>query len=341
MGLGAGLGSRVYKFEASMSDDPHRKEPSFLSDDPKASARDMPMWAGALSFCRRPYARTLEGVDLAVVGVPYDWATTGRPGARFGPRAIREASTNLAWERAWPSPTDPFQQLSVVDWGDIAFDHGKHAEVPEEIEAALKSVMEAGAGVLMLGGDHFCTYPALKATAAKHGAPLSLIQFDAHSDTWPDSNWGEGRRIDHGTMFYHAAKEGLIDPATSIQVGLRTTNDDPMGFHILDGNEVQRMSPEEAAKRILAVVGDRPTYLTFDIDGLDPAFAPGTGTPVCGGMSTWWAKEAIRALKGVNLAGMDVVEVAPAYDVGRITALAGATLALEMICLYAAVRKAD
>ncbi|MEO1291448.1 MAG: agmatinase [Pseudomonadota bacterium] len=314
----------------------HRNEPAFLSDDPRVSTRDMPMWAGALSFCRRPYARDLSGVDLAVVGVAYDWATTGRPGARFGPRAIREASTNLAWERAWPSPFDPFQTLAVVDWGDVAFDHGAHAEVPAVIEQALAAVQAEGPATLMLGGDHFCTYPALKATAAKHGAPLSLIQFDAHSDTWPDSNWGEGRRIDHGTMFWHAVQEGLVDPARSVQIGLRTTNDEPLGFQILDANRVQRLSPEEAAAEIKRIVGDHACYLTFDIDGLDPAYAPGTGTPVCGGMSTWWAKETIRALAGIRLVGMDVVEVAPAYDVGQITALAGATLALEMICLYIA-----
>ena len=323
-----------------MSADPHRKEPAFLSDDPRVDARDIGMWSGVASFCRRPFARSLDGVDLAVVGVPYDWATTGRPGARFGPRAIREASRNLAWERAWPSPFDPFQALAVADWGDVAFDQGQAASVPAEIEAALASIMAAGAGVLMLGGDHFCTYPALKAAAATQGAALSLIQFDAHSDTWPDSHWGGGRRIDHGTMFRHAADEGLIDPAASIQVGLRTTNDASMGFNILDAGDVHRMDPEEIAQAIRDVVGDRPCYLTFDIDALDPAYAPGTGTPVCGGMSSWQAKETLRLLAGVDLVGMDVVEVAPAYDVGEITALAGATLALEMVCLYAVARGA-
>lgn len=319
--------------------DPHRKEPAFLTDDPKTRTRDTPIWSGVSSFCRRPYRRDLDGVDLAVVGVPYDWATSGRPGARFGPRAIRDASRNLAWERAWPSPFDPFQALAVADWGDVDFDPGVAAAVPAKIEAALGAVMDAGAAVLMLGGDHFCTYPALKATAARHNGPLSLIQFDAHSDTWPDSNWGDGaRRIDHGTMFYHAAEEGLIDPSRSIQIGLRTTNDDPRGFTILDANAVHRMDPEEVAQTIREVVGDRPAYMTFDIDGLDPAYAPGTGTPVCGGMSTWFAKECIRLCAGIDLVGMDVVEVAPAYDVGEITALAGATLALEMICAHAVAR---
>ncbi|MCI4661692.1 MAG: agmatinase [Neomegalonema sp.] len=321
----------------SVDENDFRREPAFLG----GSVKELGMWAGALSFCRRPYAQDLSGVDVAVVGVPYDWATTGRPGARLGPRAVREASAHLAWERAWPSPFDPFAELNVVDWGDVFFDQGQHAAVPERIEAAFASIIAQGAAPMMLGGDHFCTYPVLKALAAKHGAPLSLIQFDAHSDTWPDDQWsGSGtRRIDHGTMFWHAAREGLVDPAASVQIGLRTTNDAPMGFNILDGNAVQRLAPEEAAAKVRAIVGDKPCYLTFDIDGLDPAFAPGTGTPVCGGMSPWWAKECIRHLQGIHLIGMDVVEVAPAYDVSQITALAAATLALEMICTHAVARK--
>jgi agmatinase len=189
--------------------------------------------------------------------------------------------------------------------------------------------------MLTLGGDHFISYPLLKAHAKQHGA-LSLIHFDAHSDTWPDE---EGARIDHGTMFYHAAREGLVDPARSVQVGLRTTNDDVMGFQVLDAREVHRQSPEQIAERIRARVGEHPVYLTFDIDCLDPAFAPGTGTPVCGGLSSHQALEILRGLRGINLVGMDVVEVAPPYDSAEVTALAGATLAMEMICLYAARHK--
>ncbi|MGD8642782.1 MAG: agmatinase [Chromatiales bacterium] len=291
------------------------------------------MYAGALSFVRRRYSRDLRGVDLAVWGVPLDTATTNRPGARFGPRAVRAASTNVAWTRQWPWEFDPFDRLAVVDYGDCVFDPGRPASVPAEIEAQAKAILDAGAALLTLGGDHFISYPLLRAHAEKHG-PLSLLHFDAHSDTWAD----EDGRIDHGTMFYHAAREGIVDPARSVQVGLRTTNDDTLGFNILDARWVHSHSPEEVSQEIRRIVGDHKTYLTFDIDCLDPAYAPGTGTPVCGGLTTHTALEIVRGLRGINLVGMDLVEVAPAYDVGEITALAGATLALEFICLYAAER---
>ena len=181
-----------------------------------------------------------------------------------------------------------------------------------------------------MGGDHFVSYPVLRSYAKHHG-PLSLVHFDAHSDTWSD----DMKRVDHGTMFYHAANEGLIDDSRSVQVGLRTTNDEPMAFNILDARWVHEHGPSVVADRIKEVVGNNKVYLTFDIDCLDPAFAPGTGTPVCGGLSSWQALEIIRGLGGINLVGMDIVEVAPAYDVGEITSLAGATLAVEMINTYA------
>jgi agmatinase len=160
---------------------------------------------------------------------------------------------------------------------------------------------------------------------------LSLIHFDAHSDTWAD----EDDRIDHGTMFYHAAKQGVVDPATSVQIGLRTTNHDTMGFSVLDARWVHENGIAAVVDKIKATVGDKPAYLTFDIDCLDPSYAPGTGTPVCGGLTTYQAIEILRGLAGINLIGMDIVEVAPTYDVGEITALAGAALAMEMLYLYA------
>lgn len=309
-----------------------RKDYAFTADSPHQATHDEAMYSGALSFCRRRYARDLAGVDLAIVGVPFDTAVTNRPGARFGPRAVRAASANLAWARAWPSPFDPFERLNVADWGDISFDHGHPETVPATIEAAIGAVIGRAGAALMIGGDHFTTYPSLKAHAAKHGAPLSLIQFDAHTDTWAD----DGKRIDHGTMFHHAAKEGLIDPAHSAQVGIRTTNDDTLGFNVLDAVWCHERKPADIAAEIRRITGDRPVYVTFDIDALDPSCAPGTGTPVVGGLLTWEALAIIRALKGVNLIGMDVVEVAPAYDHAEITALAAATIALELICLYAA-----
>lgn len=290
-----------------------------------------PTFAGAVSFMRRKYTRDLKDVDLVVTGVPLDTATTNRPGARFGPRAVRAASTIMAWERPYGMEFDPFDKLAVVDYGDCYFDFGRPASVPDEIQLHAASIIKQGPGLLTIGGDHFVTYPLLKAHAEKFGAPISLLHFDAHSDTWAD----EDGRIDHGTMFYHATRQGLVDPATSVQIGLRTRNPDTLGFNVLDGPWVHGNGIEAVIERTRAVLGDRPVYLTFDIDCLDPSCAPGTGTPVCGGLSSYQAMSIIRGLRGIKLIGMDLVEVAPAYDVGEITALAGAHLAMEMICVYA------
>ncbi len=309
----------------------HRKDYAFTASTLKQRTHDEAMYSGALSFCRRAFARDLKGVDVAVMGVPLDTTVTNRPGTRFGPRAVRAASTQLAWSRAWPSAFDPFERLAVADWGDVALDAGQPAGIPAAIEAAISSVLEEAKAALVIGGDHFTTYPALRAAAKKHGGPLALVQFDAHTDTWKD----EGDRVEHGTMFWRAVREGLIDPAHSVQIGIRTTNDDPLGITVIDAIRCHRSSPEEIAAEALRVVGGRPAYLTFDIDALDPSCAPGTGTPVCGGLFSWQALAMLRALKGLNIVGMDVVEVSPPYDHAEITALAGATVALEMLCLYA------
>ncbi|MDH4315583.1 MAG: agmatinase [Gammaproteobacteria bacterium] len=290
-----------------------------------------PTYAGVLSFSRRKYTRDLDGVDLVISGVPLDTATTNRPGARFGPRAIRAASTIMAWEKPYGLKFDPFDKLAVIDYGDCFLEFGRPQNVPAQIEEHAWKIIDRGPGLLSLGGDHFVAYPLLKAHARKHGAPLSLLHFDAHSDTWED----EEGRIDHGTMFFHAVKEGLVDPATSVQIGLRTQNDDTLGFNVLDGPWVHENGIGAVIRQTRKVLGDRPVYLSFDIDCLDPSFAPGTGTPVCGGLSSYQAISILRGLAGINLVGMDVVEVAPAYDVGEITALAAAHLAMEMIGLYA------
>ena len=316
-----------------MTDDAdHRRDYAFRADDPRAVTHDEAMYSGALSFCRRPYARRLAGADLAVIGVPLDTATTNRPGCRFGPRAIRAASAQLAWGRAWPSPFDPFERLAVVDWGDIAWDPGYPLEVPGRIEAAIAQVLGEGAATLLLGGDHFITYPSLRAHAARHGAGLSLIQFDAHSDTWGSDEAG---RIDHGTMFRRAADDGIVDPARSIQVGLRTTNDDPMGFAIRDAIAVHEEGIAAATAHIREVVGANPAYVTFDIDCLDPAFAPGTGTPVSGGLSSAQALMTLAGLGALNFVGGDVVEVSPPYDHADITAIAASTVAQHYLGLLA------
>jgi agmatinase len=290
-----------------------------------------PTYGGALSFMRRKYTNDMTGVDVAVTGVPLDTATTNRPGARFGPRAIRAASTIMAWEKPYGMEFDPLDVLAVVDSGDCFFDHGRPEETPGLIEEHAYGIIGKGPGLLALGGDHFIAYPLLKAHVRKHGGPLSLLHFDAHSDTWEDEN----DRIDHGTMFWWAAKQGLIDPQTSVQIGLRTTNRDTLGFNIIDAPAVHAGGVDLAVSAAQAVLGDRPVYLSFDIDCLDPSYAPGTGTPVCGGLTSHQAMSILRGLKGINVVGMDVVEVAPAYDVGEITALAAVHVAMEMLYLYA------
>lgn len=282
-------------------------------------------FGGATSFFRAPYSRDLEGVDVAVSGVPFDIATTNRSGARLGPRAIRNASMSLAWERPWPWRRDPFAEMAVVDYGDC---EGGLLSVAH-MEGHVAKILEAGAASLLLGGDHFITYPSLCAHAKVHG-PISLIHFDAHTDTWPSS--GEG--INHGTMFYKAAKEGIVLPESSIQIGIRTTNDEPLDYKILSAADVHRQGCDSAITQIKERVGNNPCYITFDIDCLDPAYAPGTGTPVPGGLSSIQALEIIRGLVGLNLVGMDVVEVAPSYDHAEMTALAAAQIAIELLCLY-------
>ena len=292
--------------------------------------RDEATYAGALSFLRRPYTRALEGADVAVTGIPFDLATTNRPGARLGPRAVRAASAQLSWGPPWPWGFDPTKRLAIVDAGDCAMDHGRPAGIPACIERHAAHVLSAGASMLSIGGDHFITLPLLRAHAQKYG-PLALVHFDAHSDTWRD----EDRRIDHGTMFYHAVREGVVEVNRSVQIGIRTHNDDRMGFTWLDAAWVHEHGPDAAAEETRRIVGDARAYLTFDIDCLDPACAPGTGTPVTGGLSTYQAQRIVRGLGGIDFVAMDVVEVAPAYDVAEITALAAASIALDYLCLLA------
>ena len=305
-----------------------------FADDALSGVSPEPTYAGALSFARRKYSKNLDEAELAITGVPFDTATTNRPGARFGPRAIRSASTEIAWQRNWPWEFDPFEKMKTVDYGDCYFDHGRPEQVPAAIESHARTILDSNTAMLTLGGDHFLTLPVLRAHAHRHG-PLSLLHFDAHTDTWQD----EDGRIDHGTMFFHAVKEGLVVPEHSVQVGIRTTNDQPMGFNILDAFWVHEHGVAALVAAIKKIIGERKTYITFDIDCVDPAFAPGTGTPVCGGLSSTQALQTLRALRGIHVVGMDVVEVSPPYDHGEITALLGATLAYDLICLYASRHK--
>ena len=287
-------------------------------------------FGGALSFLRRTYTKDLTGVDLAVTGIPFDQAVTNRPGTRLGPRAIREASALQAFDPPYGWDIDPMVDFNVADYGDLAFDYADIPAFPKAVTGHIRTILDAGAGSLCLGGDHYITFPILRAYVEKFG-PLSLLQFDAHSDTWPDDDMS---RVDHGTMFYKAVKEGLIDPKRSVQVGIRTVCEDYMGVTVIDAREVHESGTAAVVEKIKQVIGDNQTYLTFDIDCLDPAFAPGTGTPVSGGLSSAQALHILRDLKGLNMVGGDVVEVSPPFDVGNATAVAGAHVANELMCLY-------
>ena len=293
-------------------------------------------YGGALSFLRRRYTRDLGGVDVAVSGVPYDASVTNRPGCRLGPQAIRAASAQFSELLPFPFGFDLFDHLAIVDCGDCFVDPHHPETVPGTIEAHADAILASGAKMLTLGGDHFVAYPLLKAHAKKHG-PVALLQFDAHCDTWED----DGHRLDHGTMFSRAAAEGAIDVARSTQVGLRTFNDSDHGFDILTAPWLHRNGIGAALEVIRARAGDAPLYISFDVDGLDPAFAPGTGTPVPGGLASWQALELIRGLGGLNLVGMDVVEVSPPYDHAEITALAAANVAHDWLCLLAEAKGAQ
>jgi agmatinase len=294
-------------------------------------------FSGALSFMRRKYTRELDGVDVAVTGIPFDQAVSNRPGARFGPEAMRRASTHHAWGPIWPWYFDPFDILAVIDYGDLQYDYGHLDNIVDDITRHIAAILDENASTLVLGGDHFVTYPILRAYQRKYG-PLGLVHFDAHRDFEDDND----DRIDHGTMFTRAMKDGLIDTARTIQIGIRTYFDGERGegVEVVGADEVHMKPAEEIANRIRARVGNGPAYLTFDIDCLDPSFAPGTGTPVPGGLSTYQALAIIRELKGIDFAGMDVVEVSPPYDHSEVTSNAAAMIAIEMLCLKAWARGA-
>jgi agmatinase len=287
-------------------------------------------YGGALSFLRRRYTRDLAGVDVAVMGFPYDGAVTYRPGTRLGPRAIRAASVQLAELRAFPFGFDLLTSLAIVDRGDALIDPHHPETVAPAIEAAAAEVIAAGTKLLALGGDHFVAWPLLRTHAARHG-PLALVQFDAHGDLWPD----DPGRIDHGTMMGRAIREGLVDPARSTQIGIRTFHDSTEGLEVLTAPWIHRNGLDAALKIVRARAGDAPVYVSFDIDVLDPAFAPGTGTPVPGGLASWQALELVRGLAPLDLVGMDLVEVSPPFDHAEITALAAAHVAYDWLCLLA------
>ncbi len=293
-------------------------------------------FAGITSFLRRRYTKDLSGMDLAVTGIPYDQSVTNRPGARFGPRAIREASTLQAPDAPYGWGFDPLSEFAIADFGDMAFDYAVPADIPALIEEHIGGILTQGVGCIALGGDHSISLPCLRTHVDRLGHPVALVQFDAHTDTWADD---DRLRVDHGTMFFRAVQEELVDVGRSVQVGIRTDNPDTLGITVIDAQEVHRTGPQEVAKRILGIVGDAVAYVTFDIDVLDPGFAPGTGTPVWGGLASWQAAAILRGLAGLRMAGGDVVEVSPPFDPTGATAIAGAHAAVELLCLWCWMRR--
>ncbi|MDB5572702.1 MAG: agmatinase [Hyphomicrobiales bacterium] len=280
-----------------------------------------PTFAGAPSFMRRRFSKDFGQADVVVWGVPFDCATSNRPGARFGPAAIRRASAIFDGDPQYPSGKDPFATLAVIDAGDCYFEYERLHDVPGHIERQAAQIIDAGRHLITLGGDHFVTLPLLRAHAAVHG-PLALVQFDAHQDTWDD----DGTKMSHGTFVTRAVAEGLIDVGRSVQIGVRTVAPHDYGIEILDMDTCQALGCGGVAARIKTRVGPGAAYLTFDVDALDPAFAPGTGTPVAGGFTCAEALAILWRLGEVDFRGMDVVEVCPPFDHSDITAVAASTL---------------
>jgi agmatinase len=311
--------------------------PRYVPEDSLQS----PRFTGPSTFARLPYVRTLEDVDVAIVGVPFDTGVTYRVGGRFGPNAVRAASVML---RPYNANLDvkPFEVLSCVDYGDVSIVPGYIERSYEAIERTVAPIVEVGVVPLLIGGDHACTLPHLRATRSR--GPVAVIDFDAHTDAW-DSYFGE--RYNHGTWMRRAIEEGLVDVARSIEVGLRGSlyeaTDwsglrDELGLDYVTTEDVFRVGPAAVAAAIRKRVGDGPAFISFDIDVVDPAYAPGTGTPEAGGPSARDMLAILRGLAGIDFVGFDVVEVIPAYDPAGQTATLAANLAYEMLSLVAVRR---
>jgi len=315
---------------------------AYIKPDVTGSHRYDPMkeprYTDIATFMRAPLAGSLAGVDIGLIGVPTDLGVTNRPGARHGPREIRNASSlmrtyNLALG------VNPYELCRIADLGDVHLSHRFDLERQNaDIEAFYRKVHEAGIRPVSAGGDHSITYPIFRGIAA--GGALGMVHVDAHTDTWGEFY---GSKFTHGAPFRLAVEAGLLDPKRTIQIGIRG------GQNYLDGIEFSRdhgmrvvfmeefaqIGVERVIQLAREVVGDRPTYVSFDVDGLDPVYAPGTGTPEIGGISTLDAQRLLRGLRGLDLVGGDVVEVAPPYDPSGNTALVGATMMFEILCLIA------
>jgi agmatinase len=294
-----------------------------------------PRYGGAYTFARCPATRDLTSADVAIVGIPMDMATLYRSGARFGPRAIRDASGQLRphqWDAAKLEP--PYDKLRIIDYGDLEVYPGYVEQSVEHLQRELTPIVEAGVFPIVLGGDHSVTLPVLRAVGAKHGR-LSLVHFDAHPDFWEPA--APERPIHHGTTFRIAVQEGLIDPAASVQVGIRGSLSANLigearraGFHLITGEQFAGRGVDATLDDIQRVARS-PVYVSLDIDSVDPAFAPGTGTPEVAGLTSREIVALVRGLRGLDLVAFDVVEVAPAYDSAEITALLAANLVYEFL----------
>jgi len=310
-----------------------------LSRQVPLSAMQLPRFVEMGTFMRLPRTRDLTGVDVAIVGLPFDTGASYRVGARFGPEAIRRGSALLRPYNA-SQKVNVFERCTVIDYGDLPVVPGLIEDSYARMEEGLAPLVDAGVVPVGLGGDHSVTLAELRALSRRWG-PLGLIQIDAHPDTW-DAYWG--KRYTHGTVFRRAVEEGILDPSRSVQVGMRGPiyaledyeQSRRLGFDLITMDDVRRMGLDEVVARIRArTAGGGPYFLSFDIDSVDPAFAPGTGTPEAGGFTSYEALLLVRALTGIRLVGADVVEVLPAYDTAEITAMLAANVAFEILSLLA------
>ncbi len=303
-----------------------------------------PRYMDIATFMRTPLIGDPSDFDIALVGIPYDGAVTNRAGARHGPREVRNASSMM---RAIHPVTrqSPYDVCRVGDGGDVPFTRLYDPEsAHDDIERFISSFRAAGVATVAMGGDHSVTLPILRGLGV--GVPIGLIHVDAHTDTWDEF---KGSRYNHGTPFRRAVEEGLIDPSRTIQIGIRGAQNSTEGWdysaasgmRVVFMDEVSRVGVEALAEETMQLVGDTPTYLSFDIDSIDPAFAPGTGTPEVGGLSSVESLTLLRSLRGVRLVGADVVEVAPPFDPTGSTSLLAATIMYELLCLLADSRSSE
>ena len=300
----------------------------------------VPRFAGPSTFARLPEIRDVDKCDIAIVGIPFDAGTSFRPGARFGPQSVRQASRNLRTNYHPNYDEEPFKILQVADAGDLVCNPFKIDEAIKQIEKGASDLLDKVDGLISIGGDHTIAFPLLKAVNKKFKGPVALVHFDAHLDTW-DTYFGAP--FTHGTPFRRAREENLFLDNASMHVGIRgplysrddLKNDADFGFKIVHCDEFQSQGIDKIVKRIRERVGDNPLYLSIDIDVLDPAFAPGTGTPEIAGMTSREMVNVLRGLSGLNLVSADVVEVSPAYDHAEVTSLAAATIVYELINLFA------